>query len=572
MKKWFVLLLALFLSACDAQTFDINATLAETLGNTQNFTVTETFNFKQYAITDDVTFNKTIQSDAEIRYHRGLIYTNKDYVIESELSNEVTRTVNDYESYVDVFRNLAYIKTEDTWYEVELRHLIAFDMGSIDPIDIINSILYDSTETYYKTKDGSITGNAEDYRILVAKLPSEVFEPLFSSTIFEDIDIRYDYDVTVTLTFDDNYQVTSIGFNLDDLLGQYRDFITYEEKVDVTSLSMDYELSFTKIGETAMPKVEEVTDWIVGTTDALVMDELLPFKTIESSATAVYSLENTSYLTDITIQITDSYRYMYYEIYFILDGEVVNTYYSENYDVEPGELTLYYGNLKERVDDIIVQGHVIHAFDTTIESYQMRVSLEGEQAFLSNYDDFIEFEETTSVVEAYVLTDDAGAKLYLYANNAVEDVSFTLYLFDELLVGIYRDEETGLLANEVKEYEIETEGFTEAFIDLNYDITFAASEHIKLIPVVLQTPSATKGLNLNVTETYNPNWLKYQYSFDADVSFRGFMSFYQDGKLLGSEFVNGSDQTALSHYYVKADQIIFTGLVDETRGKWIVTQ
>lgn len=583
MKKLLSVLFILFLVACEEQEIVVEDLISNELQITQNFTVEEYFEFSQYGKNGDLPDSLIIDTENEILYQRGQVYSYTNTVIERNYLEEESREIYEYESFINPYQNNAYLKSEDDWYELELTKLFMHELGSIDPVAIINSILFDNENVYYKSEQG-ITGNAEDYRYVVAELSSDTFEDLFESTIFNHVDVQYDYYVDATLRFNDEYQVVSIEFNLNNLLSQMKDYRTYELKSDISSLSASYELRFRDINSTVFPKIEGVIDWnFTDNQNQLIGYENAVFESNELhnfNSLLTYVIEESKYQISTTIRPTEEYQYLYYELYFFKEDQLLGTHQSEYYHVqEDEELLLYYAQDVPVYDELIVTSRYIIDGTSIIQNDVVKIEVEKDDVFEDNYIDISMFtKEFTNVVPYTVIEhkglllgkDQYSIELSLLSKVDVENLDIEIYVYDEgLAKDVIEFDDIALM-----EDEIFCNTFTltylpdEIYINLNYNTSDVVRTTEKLIPIrvlvglelneaIYREPST-----LSFEEVFQPSWNQYRYLIKgAGVGLVYFVD--NNFEIVGVELMNITSDGSWSNLYEDVAFIYMDQLVDE---------
>ncbi len=338
MKKWFVIVLVFLLTGCTENQFEekvnqLKQDIANEMGSTANFGVEEEFIFKQYGVNDSQPHNKIVAINNIIEYDKNVIYTHNNMTYETNYLGEERRGSYSFDSYKDLINNQGYIRPENEWYAVELTKMYKLGMGSFDPVSVVNAILYNN-ETIVFQGEEQITVEPEFYRIAVAELSSDVFEELFGSTIFRFINVELDYTVKATMKFNAQNQVEYIDFDIREMVGQIEDYNKYTLSSEINSIYGDYSLVFDSYDEVTITSVPVYVDWILDDTYEIEYVENLPHLSIGTTkAEVVYSDENEKFETTVSFETTENIDYLYYEIYYYRNDELLNTFYAEYYDL-----------------------------------------------------------------------------------------------------------------------------------------------------------------------------------------------------------------------------------------------
>lgn len=533
MKK-FIILLLLILVGCTEESIQIEAVIAQEMGSTANFSVVEEFSFKQYGVNEEQPHNKEFSIDNFIEYDNNVIYTATDMTYETTFQSNEERGNYNFTSFKDLLNNKAYVRPENDWYAVELPQMFKLEFGSIDPVAIVNSILFDNTRIVFKG-DKAISVDPSLYRVASADLSSEVFESLFSSTIFKFIDVGYDYTVPVTMRFNEKYQVEYIDFDLSELQRAYSDYHVYELKSTINFISSSYKLTFDNYGEVEIENVDEYINWILDEDYQIERGEGLTGITIgEVKADVVYSDESETYTTNVSIELNEDITYMYYELYFYREGQILKSYYSEYYNIlEYDDLSLYYLESDVDVDEVVFVTRYISAASSEIidESDLAQIYIEGP---IHGVDiDFSIYNDVSTELVPNVMVESLGIvkgvssyefTFDLYALQDTRNVDVSILLYEN---GIPKDiiEIEDITVNQYKDHVI-TKMLTfepdEIYLDLTYKTAYLwfNEKHMKLEGHSIEDPMDFSEYNEEISiityEIYDSKWYanKYLVSFD----------------------------------------------------------
>ena len=457
MRK-FLILIVLILVGCTTDSVDqrvelVKSNVAAEMGSTANFSVAEEFTFRQYGVNQDSPHNRIITIENKIEFDNNVSLAENDMTYETYYHGVEERGAYSFKSYKDFLNNTGYIRPGSEWYEVELTQMYKLGMASIDPVSIVNAVLYDNQEINFRGEE-RISVDPELYRIAVADLSSEVFESLFASSIFAFIEVPYEYSVTATMRFNENYQVEYIEFSLNELLQQYEDYQVYELKSEINSIYGSYRLSFDSYDQVYISPVTQSVDWVLDDDYEIErVNELEEVQIGSVKADLVYNDETTTYNTTISIEALEDMNYMYYELYFYRNGELYTTtdfdgkHYSEYYDVsEYDDLILYFNEFDQDIDEVyfvtryipkdssevhMQAGYAEINVDGPIHNVELDLNIyndEAEELFPNVLVESVGIlggeptYEVTFDLYSTVVTRNNNATLYFYENNVLKEI------------------------------------------------------------------------------------------------------------------------------------------------------
>ena len=536
MKKILIIII-LFLAGCTAERLPANAILADIsdeMSSTANFSVTEEFQFTQFGVNNDQPHNKSIEIENYIVYNNNVIYTETDMTYKTLYQSVEERGNYEFKSYKDLLSNVAYVKPENDWYAVELPQMFKLGMGSIDPVAIVNAILYDNIEINFRGDEG-ISVDPSLYRVAIADLSSDVFEELFASTIYQFIDLDYDYTLAATMRFNAEFQVEYIEFDLSELIGQYSDYYVYELKSTMNSIYGSYKLNFSNYGEESIDYVTEYIDWV--TDEDYVIENQTGLDEVSIGVVrtdVVYSSENQTYITNVSIELNKDLRYMYYELYFYKDGEIMSSHTSEYYNVlEYDDLVLHYFEAEYDADEVVFltryisddSSKIVDQITTTeielkepVTELELDVSIfrDSPIELIPNY--IIESIGIIQGKQTYELTFD------MFAVDESRNINALIYLFDgNTLMEIIELENVNLRKSESFDLSKQLSYKpTSVYIDVNYKTSYLwfNEKHIKLQEHLVEDPkdfsNYNEELSISAYEIEDAKWYasKFLISFE----------------------------------------------------------
>jgi len=259
MKKFFALLLLIFLAACDTRpTLDIRQELLTTLKAQSSFVVSERFEWQRFATKDEGPWNEFVEKENDITFQNNRYLV--DHIIDVETNNNrvIDRTLFQAVSYKSIYSRDAAVRINRQWYNVDLPVINTMGLGTLDPITVINDLLYSNNEIYYKSDTG-ITGDIRSFRYAVVTISDEVFRRLFSHTVLPHVSVPYSYTVTAEIAFDDDYRILSIEFDFNRLIREYRDYYTVQQGATILSLTGSYRLTYHSYNNVVVPNLPSGT-------------------------------------------------------------------------------------------------------------------------------------------------------------------------------------------------------------------------------------------------------------------------------------------------------------------------
>lgn len=248
MKRSYLLFLAFLLAGCETPTIDLRSEIVSAMRTNDNFVVQEEFIWRQFARKDDQPLNLDVLSTSTINFQENRYII--DHFIDEQRNQEgiQERSLYQVTTYRNIFNQQAAFRHDREWVGLQLQQLNQIGLGTIDPIDLVNQLLYQANDLYYKSEEG-VTGDFEDYRYVVVSVSKELFTSLFVHNIAPYVDVPYNYRVFVELEFDETFLITSISFDFSDLIRQYTDYYTVQQGVAFTLLEASYELTYHSYGE-----------------------------------------------------------------------------------------------------------------------------------------------------------------------------------------------------------------------------------------------------------------------------------------------------------------------------------
>ncbi len=574
MKK-FLIILILFLVGCASERLPVNVILADIsaeMGSTANFSVSEEFSFIQFGVNDDQPHNMEIKIENHIVYDNSVIYTDTNMTYETMYHSVEERGNYKFKSYKDLLSNVAYVKPENDWYSVELPQMYKLGMGSIDPVAIVNAILYDNLEINFRGDEG-ISVDPSLYRVARADLSSEVFEELFASTIYQFIDLNYDYTIAVTMRFNAEFQVEYIDFDLSELIQQYSDDFKYVLKSTLNQIYGSYRLNFSNYGEESIDNVTEYIDWVTDEDYKIENKTGLDEVSVGDVRTdVIYSSETQTFTTNVSIELNKDLKYMYYELSFYKEEQLMSTYSSEYYNVlEFDDLVLYYFEAEYDADEVVFLTRYITADSSNIVDQITTSEIEFEEpvteveldvsVFRDKADDLVPnyIIESIGIIQGkptYELTFD------MYAVEESRNINASIYLFDgNSLMEIIEIDNINI--RKFESYELNKQLAykpTSVYIDVNYKTSYLwfNEKRIKLQEHLVEDPkdfsNYNESLAISAFEIEDAKWyaVKYLISFEflTDVELLDVYVYLVDidSSVVGWEHISASNVGELYEY------------------------
>jgi len=561
MKKFFILVIFLLIG-CTEEKFNVENKLAEAMGSTANFSVTEEFFFQQYGVNEEQPHNRTVEITNLIEYNNSVIYTENDIRLLTDFHGEKERGYYSFSSYKDLLNNKGYVKPENDWYAVELTQMYKLGMGSIDPAAIVNAILFQNEEINYRGEN-QVSVDPTLYRIAVADLSSDTFESLFASSIFNFIEVDLEYTVIATMKFDDNYQVEYIEFDINELVQQYSDYNELYFKSNITSIRGNYTLTYSGYNEVEIDSVTDYVDWILDENYSIERPtETLPETSIGSVKTdVVYSEETSDYVTTVSMELSDDLKYMYYELYFYSDGELVDSFFSEYYDLlEFDDIVVYFDDTGRSIDEVFFVTRYITTESSDIYSEASEVPIFVQGPIHSVEIDFSDYTDEATELVPSILIDSLGivegepkyeVTLDMYATEETRNGQASLYLYEnKILKEIIELKDFNIAKYEGYRFS-KVIGFRpdEIYMDLNYKTSYLwfNEKHIKMDIHLIEEPMDfsmyNDELEIKTYEQSDAKWYasKFQITFslldDADV-LEAYVYFVNEvGMVVGWEYI-----------------------------------
>lgn len=568
MKKFFIILFILFLTGCNDNSFaekveTLKSNIAVEMGSTANFSVEENFYFQQFGVSEEEPFNREIEMMNHIDYDNNVIYTESDIRYVTKYQGTEERGSYNFDSYKDLLTNKGYVKPINDWYEIELTQMYKIGMASIDPVAVVQAVLYENNGNVSYRGEHQVSVEPEMYRYVQAEIHSDVFERLFASSIFKYVKLEYDYVVETTMHWNDEFQVDYIEFNISKLLKAYTDYQDYELKNDINSIRGSYRLDFSNYNAVEIDTITEYTDWILDEDYTISrLEEDLPETSIgEVRADVVYNDETTKYQTNVSIELHEDIQYLYYELYFYRDGEIITSYYSEYYNVlEFDDLILYYIETDVDIDEIYFVTRYFPKTSSDIyhEGSYASITVEGP---VHNVDlDFGKYNDTADELVPNVLIESLGIiegkekyELYLdmYALEETRNDNVVMYLYENnILKQIIRIDDLNIDQYEDYSYRETLDFKPDAiYMDLTYKTSYLwfNEKHIKMNVRYVEDPMDFSDYNEEIdVKTYeidDSKWYadKYLLSFNLNnnVEVLDVYVYFvnEDGEIVGWEHI-----------------------------------
>ncbi|XMB86655.1 hypothetical protein RJG79_02395 [Mycoplasmatota bacterium WC44] len=566
MKK-LLFLLVFLLSACESPELNINDKITKEMQkNVVSFDVHEVFNLKQYGENVEITVDNTIE------YDDGIFYTTNSM---KEIQNHQVVSDYDFNTYVDIFKDVGYIKDENSsWYEVELSQIYKLKMGSIDPLSIVNSILYDAKKQTNKNGD-QIFGTKEDYDRVVSVIEQDVFEDMFKSSVFNFIEIpkAYEYTVTATLKYDELFKVEYIEFNLSDFIRKYEDYHQDQLKIEITSLDVDLRLDFDNYDQTDIASPSDGIDWIIKpdvTTELRIDDIKNDFDIGEVNANVIYNSDLGKYDANISLSLKEDVKYLSFEIYYLSEGEKIHSYPSQVFDVKAFETYLiYYQSFEEKIDHIYFKMRYIPANSSEIINVSEKVKFDLEEPSHELELDLSKFDDSFADLVPNILVEYSGygkdqKKIYnvnidLYSKENIRNGEIIIYLYDEdNTKARWPIQKSDIV---IDQYERIT--FTEEidfmpeniYIEIRYNTSYLRyyeqfiTADFKQVEGIMYSNKYTlnEEVSVKVTEWPDSTWMQNKYHFQIDFiepidEFNAYIYFVDENyELLGWEYIYDFD-------------------------------
>ncbi len=255
MKKVYVVLLLLFLAACETRsTLDIRQELLSTIKAQSSFVVSERFEWQRFATIDEGPWNEFVEKENNIIFQNNRYFVEHLIDVETNNNRVIDRTLFQATSYKNIYSRNAAVLINRQWYNLDLPLINTMGLGTLDPITVVNELLYSNNEIYYKSDTG-VTGDIRSFRYAVVTISDDVFRRLFSHTVLPHVNIPYSYTVTAEIAFDDDYRILSIEFDFNRLIREYRDYYTVQQGATILSLTGSYKLIYNSYNNVVVPNL-----------------------------------------------------------------------------------------------------------------------------------------------------------------------------------------------------------------------------------------------------------------------------------------------------------------------------
>lgn len=255
MKKVYVVLLLLFLAACETpSTLDIRQELLSTIKAQSSFVVSERFEWQRFATIDEGPWNEFVEKENNIIFQNNRYFVEHLIDVETNNNRVIDRTLFQATSYKNIYSRNAAVLINRQWYNLDLPLINTMGLGTLDPITVVNELLYSNNEIYYKSDTG-VTGDIRSFRYAVVTISDDVFRRLFSHTVLPHVNIPYSYTVTAEIAFDDDYRILSIEFDFNRLIREYRDYYTVQQGATILSLTGSYKLIYNSYNNVVVPNL-----------------------------------------------------------------------------------------------------------------------------------------------------------------------------------------------------------------------------------------------------------------------------------------------------------------------------
>lgn len=248
MKRSLFLFFLLVLTACETAPIDLRDEIVTAMSANDSFVVDESFRWQQFARKADHPYNIDVIATNRISFVDNRYLT--DHFFDEQLNQEgqSERSLLQVSTYKNIYNQQAAIRFDRDWLGLQLSQINQIGVGTIDPLDVISQLLYQTSDLYYKSDEG-ITGSFEDYRYVVVTANKDLFESLFVHTFGSYVDFPYEYRVFIELEFNERYLIESITFDFTNLMNQYKDYFEVQQGVRFTSLDVSYTLDFSEYEE-----------------------------------------------------------------------------------------------------------------------------------------------------------------------------------------------------------------------------------------------------------------------------------------------------------------------------------
>jgi len=565
MRKIWIVLCVVLLTACTTEEPELREKISTEMStNVESFEVNEKFMLKQTGRNNNEPHNISIQIDNKILYDSEVIVTiNAMREDKSYLGEQSVRTSN-FKSYKNWFSDYGYVKDENSdWYEVGLPMM--FDdigMGSIDPLDIINTILYENT-MYQEMKDQDNLNGEENY--IMTEISSELFEKMFVSSVFRFLDMNNPYDISAVIKVNEDDRVEYIDFDLSDLEDLYIDHYHYEIESVSNLLNASLRLEFSNYNQVRNSFGEETIDWVLDDDYEIFMDDVDDY-IMESDlgdATATIEYIDNKYKVNVNVDLLKEIKYLYYEIYLYAGDELIESDWNESFDGNAFELiSIYETTCKEKIDKIYFKTRYVTADSTSIRLEQTIVPYTYDEPPHQLDLDIRKFIEKPKDIVPNVIIEhktwENEEKVYdifvdLYSIENVRHANVNLYLYkdDEVVKVIYKND-LDMVEGEHITFSKEINFMPDTiYAEITYNLSSLVTEsntinlHFKVLDGAFENDEFESGefVNINVSEVYDPKWFAYKYFFQMDFleeikDFNAYIYFLDDDdNLIGWKYI-----------------------------------
>lgn len=274
MKKVFILWLVVFLAACDTRpTLDIRQELLTTLKAQSSFVVSERFEWQRFATKEGGPWNEFVEKENDITFQNNRYLVDHTMDVETNNNRVIERTLFQAVSYKNIYSRDAAVRINRQWYNLDLPLINTIGLGTLDPISVVNDLLYRNNEIYYKS-DAGVTGDIRSFRYAVVTISDDVFRRLFSHTVLPHVNVPYPFTVTAEIAFDDDYRILSIDFDFNRLIREYRDYYTVQQRATILSLTGSYKLVYHSYNNVVVPNLPSGTTFQPSNTSIADFEEL----------------------------------------------------------------------------------------------------------------------------------------------------------------------------------------------------------------------------------------------------------------------------------------------------------
>jgi|GEM_PF-4233281 len=530
MKK--ILFLILFLLVgCAEEEIDIRKEIATKLTDVASFQVEEQFEFTQYGRNNDTPHNRIISINNLIEYDDNLVHTINSMQEQTIFQGAETSINRSFESYRDWLSQIGYVRDEfDTWHKVELTHMYKMGLSTIDPIAIVNMILYENKSFNYVYSDTE----ANQYEYVIAKISREMFEEMFSASIFSFISMDYDYDVEVALKFDENYFVERIDFDITEFRDRYLDYAVYETGSVITSSSSSLSLEFSNYDKIQAVFDDDSDNWIMNSTYEISNEEesySSEYSFGKVTTDVKYESSKSAYDVNLSLLLNSNLKYFYYEVYFYAEDELIHSAYSESYnELAFVDIPLYYIETEKKIDEVLFciryvsNNSSVIKIDYAIADIDYDEPVHGVELDIRDFDDSPRVVVPKVFVEQTDFVDDLAVydiQFHMYATQKVRHTNCTFYVYkDGLLIDVFY--KNSITIEEGEDYSIfEKLDYIPdtVYIDIEYYTSYleGSRTQIEAIPYVFEGDIGVHNfvdgdkIDVSITEIQDIQWYAYKY-------------------------------------------------------------